>query len=190
MQDKLTQPGAHQIPYRAIKDLKGGERPPPWDVRDINPDLDDQQTAECLADYLNSISSEFQPLHAEDIPLSYDKQYDFLQPHEVSKRLKESKKPKSMVVGDLFPQLVTEFSDLIAIPLTKIYNLIMWQYHWPEQWKLETVTVIPKGSAASSYEECRNLSCTPLFSKICELYMMDRINSEVRIDPKQYGGVK
>ena len=108
----------------------------------------------------------------------------------MSKRLKEAKKPKSKVSGDLFPQLVEKFCDLLAIPLTKIFNLIMWTYHWPSQWKLETVTVIPKNNAAASYEECRNLSCTPLFSKICETYMMERINSEVKIDPKQYGGLK
>ena len=95
-----------------------------------------------------------------------------------------------MVQANLFPQLVEEYSDLIAIPLTKIFNLVMWSYHWPQQWKLETVTVIPKGKLAGSYKECRNLSCTPLFSIICEGYMMERINSEVNIDCKQYGGVK
>ena len=125
-----------------------------------------------------------------DVPLTWDKHYPFLLPYEVRKRLKDYKKPKSMTAGDIFPQLVTAFSDLIAVPLTKIFNLILWTYHWPIQWKLETVTIIPKNSNASSYAECRNLSCTPLFSKVCESYMMDRITSEVRIDTEQYGGVK
>ena len=75
-----------------------------------------------------------------------------------------------MVEGDLFPQLVDKYANILAVPLTKIFNLVLWSYHWPTQWKVETVTVIPKGSTATSYEECRNLSCTPLFSKICESY--------------------
>ena len=63
-------------------------------------------------------------------------------------------------------------------------------YKWPEQWKLELVTVILKSAQEASFEECRNLSCTPLFSKIMETYMMDCINKEVNINYQQYGGVK
>ena len=190
MKTRLTQKGAHQIPYKAVKQLKGGETPPHWEVHDIDPELTDQQTADKLADFFNAISSKFEPLSAEDVPSSWNKEYPLLQPHEGSQRIKQAKKPKSMVSGDLFPQLVHKYSDLIAIPLTKIYNLITWTYAWPTQWKIETVTVIPKGQNANSYEECRNLLCTPLFSKICESYLMDRINSEVRVDLSQFGGTK
>lgn len=95
-----------------------------------------------------------------------------------------------MVEGDLFPKLVDKYADILAIPLTKIINLVLYTYHWSAQWKVETDTVIPKGKNATSYEECRNLSCTPLFSKICETFMMDRIESEVKVDVRQYGGVK
>ena len=187
---KLKEEGSNTLPYKAIKELKGGERPPPWDVRDIAPHLNDDETANQLADYFNAISREFSPLQASGIPESYDAQYVLLQPHEVSKRLRHFKKPKSRVKGDIFPRLVTDYSDLLAVPLTKIFNLTMWTYHWPTQWKLETVTVIPKGSNAGSYGECRNLSCTPLFSKVCESYMLDRINTETNPDPLQYGGIK
>ena len=132
----------------------------------------------------------FTPLTDSDLPKSWQKDYPHLQPHEVSLRLKKCRKPKSMIEGDIFPQLVDSFSDILAIPLTKIYNLTMWTYNWPRQWKMETVTVIPKTPNAETYEDCRNLSCTPLFSKVLEAFMMDRINSEVKIDPKQYGGLK
>ena len=187
---KLKETGAHQIPYKAIKDLKGGERPPQWDIRDINPDLSDAETAETVAEFFNAISREFRPLTENDVPQSWNKNYPFLLPYEVSARLKFSKKPKSKIKGDIFPQLVAAFPDLLAIPLTKIYNLVLYTYHWPSQWKLETVTVIPKGQNAASYEECRNLSCTPLFSKVCESFLMDRINSNVEIDLHQYSGVR
>ena len=73
MKQCLTQNGAHQIPYRAVKQLKGGERPLLWDVRDINPELDDQETAEHLADFVNSISNEFDPLTSAHVPPLYDK---------------------------------------------------------------------------------------------------------------------
>ena len=95
-----------------------------------------------------------------------------------------------MVDGDLYPDLVTKFSDILAIPLTKIYNHVILLREWPSQWKVETVTVIPKGKDAQSFDECRNLSCTPLFSKILEAYMMDYIVKETGIDKLQYGGLK
>ena len=72
---------------------------------------------------------EFQPLAENDVPQSWNKNYLFLLPYEVSARLKSSKKPKSRIIGDIFPQLVAAFPDLLAIPLTKIYNLVLYTYH-------------------------------------------------------------
>ena len=95
-----------------------------------------------------------------------------------------------MVEGDLFPECVTKYSDLLAVPLTKIYNMILASRTWPSPWKKETVTVIPKSPSASTFEECRNLSCTPLFSKLMESYLMEMISSEVKVDTTQYGGIK
>ena len=61
---------------------------------------------------------------------------------------------------------------------------------WPTIWKSETVNVIPKNSAPSGLQELRNLSCTPLFSKILESFILDRLKKEVVLSPKQYGGIK
>ena len=91
-----------------------------------------------------------------------------------------------MVDGDLFPATVNKYHNLLAIPLTKICNLVLHTQSWPLQWKLESVTIIPKTNNAST----RNISCTPLFSKILESFMMERILSEVKLDEKQIGGVK
>ena len=81
MKRKLTEPGANKLPYKAIKELKGGERPPQWDVHNINPQLNDRETADCLASFFNSISNEFPPLTGEDIPKSWDKSYPFIFNH-------------------------------------------------------------------------------------------------------------
>ena len=108
----------------------------------------------------------------------------------VSGRLRTFKKPKSMVKGDLFPQCVTKFCDQIAMPLCKKFNTIIATKRWPAKWKMETTTIIPKSSTANNYDKCRNLACTPLFSKVMESFLMDRINAEVKIDGSQYGGIK
>ena len=91
-----------------------------------------------MAEYFNRISHEFQPLEPSDIPSTYARRLPLLQPWEVAERIRRFRKPKSMVAGDLFPKLMTLFADLLAIPLTDIYNEITVSSMWPTIWKHES----------------------------------------------------
>ena len=188
-EEKLKQLGSHNKAYRAIQCLKSHDRPKNWEINELNPQMSDAELAEDLALFFNRISHEFTPLDGTEVEED-DSEPVFLQPHEVSAHLRSFKKPKSTVAGDVFPKCVSTYHDILAIPLTKIFNTIIATKRWPQTWKLETTTVIPKTSTASTYGECRNLSCTPLFSKVMESFLMDRIYSEVQIDAAQYGGIK
>ena len=95
-----------------------------------------------------------------------------------------------MVPGDIYPQLVTQFSDFFAIPLTNIYNAILSSYVWPVCWKREFVTVIPKKPSPATLGDLRNISCTLLASKVFETFVLDNIKAEVKLRTNQYGGVK
>ena len=105
-------------------------------------------------------------------------------------RIRKFRKPKSTVPGDIFPQLVTQFSNLLAIPLTDIYNKILETRVWPVCWKKEYVTIIPKVSSPESLSDLMNISCTLLASKMYESYMFDWLKLEVALRSNQYGGVK
>ena len=61
---------------------------------------------------------------------------------------------------------------------------------WPVNWKVEHVTVIPKNSCPSGFEELRNISCTLLVSKILESYVLEWAMEEVTTKYNQYGGVR
>ena len=100
------------------------------------------------------------------------------------------KKPKSMVRGDLFPDLVTKFADFIAIPLTSIFNEVRVTGVWPYEWKKEYVTVIPKCSIPETLNDLRNISCTLLASKVLESYVLEWAMKRVKVKRNQYGGVK
>ena len=104
--------------------------------------------------------------------------------------VKNFKKPKSQVPGDIPPDLVTKFCDQLAVPLTFIYNQVLNTLEWPALWKAETVTVIPKNNSPSELSELRNLSCTPLFSKVLEAFILERMKKEVKLSNCQYGGIK
>ena len=188
--ESLKLGGSQRLPFSAVKYLKSKEMPKRWSVNDLEPDMTDADLSNALAEYFNKISSEHRPLNEDDVVTTYDAPRRALEPYEVAARIKHARKPKSMVEGDLFPDLVTKLSDVLAIPITKIFNHAILLQKWPSQWKVETVTVIPKGKDAQSFDECRNLSCTPLFSKILEGYMMEYIMQETGIDKHQYGGLK
>ena len=158
-----------------------------FDVRALCPGKTDKETAEELADHFNKISCEFEGLTS--IPNGTPGDLPLLEYHEVSKRIKHYKKPKSRVESDIFPQLMTKYCDFLAMPLTNIYNAITTTSTWPSAWKVEYVTVIPKKTIPSGFTDLRNISCTPLASKVYETFVRDWAMSQVRLKRNQYGGV-
>ena len=135
-------------------------------MTELVPELTERQLTEKLADFFSSISQEFQPLETKQIPETHWKEQVPIETHQIAARLKMCKKPKSTVRGDIFPELISKHYDLLAIPLTPIFNMVKTSHIWPKLWKTETTTVIPKNDNADSYGDCRNLSCTPLLSLI------------------------
>ena len=130
--------------FKNVQKYKSSDKPAVFDVRSLCPGNTDGEVAEKLADFFNQISREFSPLEPDDVPNTFTKALPVLEVWQVAGHLKHFKKPKSMVRGDIFPQLVTLFADQLAVPLTDIYNTITDTFIWPKVWKHEFVTVIPK----------------------------------------------
>lgn len=152
--------------FQADKNYLSKQKPKPFDVLDMYPGQSEQDVAELLADHFNAISNKFSPIdYDHDIPKAPSKPIKNLCPHEVAIRLKKFKKPKSMVRGDLFPDLVSKYADQLAVPLTAIYNEITESKIWPRIWKNESVTIIPKTRTPSDIRQLRNISCTMLAQK-------------------------
>ena len=163
---------ACRVFFKNVRRYKSADKPPEFDVRTLLPGMGDQEVAEQLASYFNTVSSEFRPLEPDEIPSTFDSGLPVLAVWEVAGHIKNFRKPKSMVEGDIFPKLMTLFSDQLAIPLTSIYNTISATLIWPVIWKKEFVTVIPKTSFPQSLADLRNISCTMLASKIFELSLI------------------
>ena len=176
--------------FKNAKAFRNGEKPKEFDVCSLMPDEDDYAVAEALAVHFNAISSEFQPLEPSDIPPAPRKVLPVLEPFQVAGRIRAFRKPRSMMRGDLFPCLVTKCADLLAVPFTDIFNSITVSRIWPLIWKREFVTVIPKKTVPTSFNDLRNISCTMLISKIYESYVLNWAMAEVKIKRNQFGGVK
>ena len=129
--EQLTENRANRAFFRLVKSFSTPEKPQSFDVRAMRPGVPDVEVAEELAAFSNRISSELDPLTDDQIPVTTPRTFDRLALHEVAHRIRRFRKPKSMVSGDLFPDLVTKFADFLAIPLTSIFNEISSTMIWP-----------------------------------------------------------
>ena len=122
------------------------DKVPNFDVKTLCvPGATDVQAAEECADYFSAISNEFTPLDVSKLPVTYSIPLARISWQEIAIRLAKFKKPRSMVPGELFPQLVTNYAPYLSQPLEMIYNEVFITYHWPLVWRNEYVTIIPKG---------------------------------------------
>ena len=185
---QLTAPDAARFFFKHVRAFKSKEKPPEFDVHDLFPGADDERVAECLADHFNRISNEFNGIEDSEVPTSFDS--PIRQLTEVGARLRKIRKPKSMVKGDIFPALVGRVSDMISVPLACIFNSISSSLEWPNYWKTEYVTAIPKKPHPSSVDDLRNISCTALLSKTYESFVLDWLGEQTSLRSNQFGGVR
>ena len=173
--------------YKIVNMFKCKDAPKEWDIVYLFPGTPDEIIVENVASFFNQISQEYDPLPD---PRQPDAGIVYIEPYQVSARLRSFKKPKSRVPGDISPDLVNEFHDILAEPLAFIFNQALNTLIWPDLWKMETVHVIPKNSAPSGLAELRNLSCTPLFSKVLESFVLERLKNEAKLSSRQFGGIR
>ena len=93
-----------------------------------------------------------------------------------------------MVCGDIAPILYTKFLSKLAVPITRIFNVITRERKWPDKWKKEYVTVIPKEANSQDPGECRNVSCTNELPKVYESFVLEWCRQEVKPKLNQFSG--
>ena len=109
---------------------------------------------------------------------------------QVATRLRQFKKPRGVVRGDIFPTLVTRHSETLSVPLTNIYNAVSTSGQWPSAWKTEFITPIPNIPLPQTANDLRNISCTMLVSKVYESFVLNWLGTQTGLRQNQYGGVK
>ena len=187
---RLSQDGAHRTAFKALKQLADADRVTPWQFQDLEPDKPVETIAEGLADYFAEVSQEFRVLQLDQLPTTYDRPPMIVTAPQVCEALRKMKKPRSAVNIDPLPQHVNQYADRWANILATTYNEILAGKGWPQVWKAEEVSVIPKTNRHENASECRNISCTSIFSKLCEEFMLEGLRGEVSVDEEQFGGVR
>lgn len=166
----------------------------------LEADLSAEQQVEKISEHFSSISQEFTPINIEDLPLDLQYQLGNTSEHDIPQitvndvysKLLKTKKPKSNVPGDLPKQLIKQFSRQLANPIKKIFSNILKTFTWPDQWKIEFGTPVPKVQVPKDEDDKRIISLTAFLSKVMEQFVIDWLLHFIgdKIDWGQYGGLK
>ena len=117
------------------------------------PDETIEVVLEKTADFFSEISNSSEPVREDLIKTTYDRPVYELTPDMVYKRVSESKKPSSMVPGDVPPALVMKVMKVLSGPICNIFNDVPKYNVWPSAWKKEYQTIVPKKPSPTSLSE-------------------------------------
>ena len=161
---------------------------PPWTVSDLYVGVDPSKMCDDILKFYSNISSAAaEPM--PDVPRTDGGLGDFSIERTTDLLWAAKKKSNSRVEGDPLAHLVRLYPTAFAEPVSIIYNEINRGGNWPAKWKTEHLTIIPKVPNPSELAECRNISCTSIFSKILEGVVLKKLRAELEPDPAQYLGI-
>lgn len=109
----------------------------------------------------------------------------------VRKELRNINVNKSCGPDELHPRLITELADLIAIPVTVLFNATLQDGILPKDWKKAFIAPIYKKGSRNLPENYRPISLTAILCKIMEKFVRDKVVThllkEKLLSTKQYG---
>ena len=174
--------------YAAVKKLSGPGGTSNWSVTELFPGETSEAICDKVIQYFTSVGG---TQEGDPVPYGPEPPVDIrFTVSDVAEMLRALKKKDSHVEGDPLPHLVRAMPELFAVPMATIFNKACYTGTWPEKWKIEHITVIPKVKNPGSLSETRNISCTSLMSKVLEGALLQVLRSELEPDPDQYGGIK
>ena len=162
-------------------------------VQEIN-HLSDQEQAEAIAEQFAKIQNEYKPLKEDDIyiPTFTSKDVPVFQPAQVWFALCKLNTDRATVPGDFPAKLAKTFAAYLAEPLADIINTSVRRGEYPNIYKFEVSTPVPKVYPTQSTAQLRNISGLFNFDKIFEKLLAEMMISDMsnNLDPAQYGNQK
>ena len=156
--------------------------------------LSDQAQADIITEKFSSIQNEYKPLQTEDIsiPNFSENEIPQFKPAQVWLLLAQLDTNKATVPGDFPAKLSKLFAAYLAEPLTDIINTSIRRGEYPQLYKYEISTPVPKVYPPKTLSDVRNISGLLTFDKIMEKLLAGLIISDMRLkmDPSQYGNQK
>ena len=103
--------------------------------------------------------------------------------------IKNIKTKPSTPPGDIPAHIVKRYSSYPSKPLTHILNTCLTRGEWPNLWKIEAITPIPKVIPPLKMSKLRPISVLKYFNKIAEKIFSDMMIEDMKekMDISQFG---
>ena len=154
-------------------------------------DYTDQEQAELIADSFFKISQEYNALQSCDISVPHFSEESIPQvsQSEVKEVLEHIKTKVSTVPGDIPAFILKTFASFIFKPLTDLINESFKSGQWPDVFKIEAVTPIPKVHPPINIDDLRNISGLKNLNKVAEKIVSRMMLEDMKeyLDKSQYG---
>ena len=189
---KISKPGKW---YQCLKKLTSHDqqKSESFQVDQIS-HLSDQEQADKIADAFCAIQNEYDSLRSEDIiipPFTEEEtpQFDSAQVWFALSRIDTT---KSTVTGDFPAQLIKQFAAYLCEPFTDVINTSLKLGQYPQLYKFEICTPVPKVRPVEDVSQLRNISGLLNWDKIMEKLIAQLILSDMQssLDPAQFGNQK
>ena len=111
--------------------------------------------------------------------------------HQVSNTIRQMKNCNSVGDDEIPYFIVHDCADILASPLTSIFNRSITLCEFPSMWKRARVVPVHKSGDKATIKNYRPISILPVFSKIFERLIFDRLFSQISqyVSPLQHGFV-
>ena len=153
--------------------------------------LPENEQIELIANRFAKIQNEYEPINPKNIEIPTFSKGDIPQfsVNQVWIELAKLNSRKSFIIGDIPPKIIKKIAAYIAEPLTDIINTSIKRGEYPNIYKHEIITPIPKVFPCSSLDQLRNISGLFQFDKIMEKLISKLIISDMKKtrDMSQYG---
>ena len=178
--------------YSKVKRMSGLKENSPDYLVDELVGLSDQSQAEIIASHYAAISEEYEPVSMSHFP-EFSKTENITYPkiscNKVKKIIKSMNKKAAGVPGDIPMRLINVFSNEFSRPLAHLINSCFSQGIYPELWKMEYVTPVPKVYPPEKLGDLQKISGLMNFSKIADKIITELISDDMTHsrDRAQYG---
>ena len=162
-------------------------------IPDIN-HLSDMEQAQKLGEHFSTIPNEYDQLKYEDIKIPPINQQDIpqFQPVQIWMILTQLKTNKSTIQGDIPAIIFKKFAAYLAEPLSHVYNSSLMLGEYPNIYKSEICTPVPKKYPVENIDQMRNISGLLTADKVFEKLLSELIISDMKktADVTQFGNQK
>ena len=160
--------------------------------------LSDQEQSERIAENYSQISNQYEQVKDSDFMQYFNPtrhgvcDSPTIEPLKVYRVIEKMNKKAATVENDIPIKLFHEFSVELSFPLSHIINFCIKNGVYPDLWKVEIVTPVPKIHPPEKLEDLRKISGLPISSKVADKIIGELViqDMEPTRDPSQYGNEK